>query len=110
LIRVRRRLVRRGTDVYYTNQNRFFVDDAQLGSPISFAGSNPSGILARGALVAYAGPDIPGEFARADHAIYFDNYSVSAVPEPSSIWLACLGFVGVGLYLRRAKTPRRFTP
>ncbi len=93
---------------YNTNLSRFFVDGNQLGAPISFAANNPSGVLARGALVAYAGPDVPGQFTRADHAMYFDNYSVSAVPEPASIVLAGFGLAGVGLYFRhrRARSKR----
>lgn len=88
---------------YNTNLSRFFVDDNQLGSAISFASSNPSGILARGALVAYAGPDVSDQFTRADHAIYFDNYSVSAVPEPSTFVLAGFGLAAVGLYVSKKK-------
>ncbi len=92
---------------YNTNLSRFFVDDTQLGAPISFAANNPSGVLARGALVAYTGPDVPDLFTRADHAIYFDNYSVSAVPEPSSIVLAGFGLAGVGLYFRNKRVRSR---
>jgi hypothetical protein len=80
---------------YNTDQTTFFVDGSQLGDPISFAALTPSGVLARGALVAYASPDVADQFSRANHSVYFDNFSISAVPEPASSGLLVLGLFGL---------------
>lgn len=89
---------------YLAKASTFFVDGAQVGLPVSFAGSGPSGVLARGALVAYAGPNVPGGFDRSNHAIYFDNFSITAVPEPTALALAALGgALSIGLFIGRAR-------
>lgn len=89
---------------YLAKASTFFVDGAQVGLPVSFAGSGPSGVLARGALVAYAGPNVPGGFDRSNHAIYFDDFSITAVPEPASLVLAGIGSVlGAALCIGHAR-------
>lgn len=71
---------------YNTSQTFFSIDNVQVGS-LPFAGGAASGVLARGALVTYARPDVAGQFNRADYASYYDNFSITAVPEPSSLVL-----------------------
>ncbi len=89
---------------YLAKASTFFVDGAQVGLPVSFAGSGPSGVLARGAFVAYAGPNVAGSFDRSNHEIYFDNFSITAVPEPASFVLAAIGSVlGAALCIVRAR-------
>ena len=87
---------------FLNNQSSFFVNGTFLGQ-FTYAASNTSDVLLRGAVVAYARPnDAQLGFDRSDFAYRFDNFSVSAVPEPTS--LAIFG-TGVTLlaFSRRAR-------
>jgi hypothetical protein len=75
---------------------RFFVDGAALGTPLAFEPGFTSDVLSRGALVTYTRLAADG---RDDYTYRFDNFSVSAVPEPGG--LAALAAAGVGLVARR---------
>ena len=70
----------------FNTSNYFFKYDATSFGPFSFSPSAGDDMLLRGSLVTYALPDEPG-FARADHTARFDNFSITAVPEPGTCWL-----------------------
>ncbi len=67
---------------FLNNVTRFFLNGGLLGT-FNYAASNTSDVLLRGALVAYARPD-SGDFRRSDATYRYDNFTISAVPEPGS--------------------------
>lgn len=86
---------------YENNQYMFSLDDVSLGV-FPFDPAYTSDVLGRGALVTYALPDDANAgFARADYTATFDNFSITAVPEPPSQMMAlvsgvlALSYVGV---------------
>lgn len=88
-----------GIDVdYLQDRFAFSLDGVSLGD-YPFDASFTSDILARGALVTYALPDDPNaNFARSDYEAVFDNFSITAVPEPSTQWLLLLAVTAAGCY------------
>ena len=57
----------------------FYVDDEFLGT-FDFAPFEPSGVLRRGSLLAYAAPDTKKD-KKADHAANYDNFAIEVVGE-----------------------------
>ena len=91
-------------DVDFLNdQYAFRVDGALLGQHAFDAGFT-SDVLLRGSVVTYAYPDGASEL-RSDYTYRFDNFSISAVPEPPTMLLVAscaLGFGAVRWPRRRA--------
>ena len=57
----------------------FYVDDDFLGT-FDFAPFEPSGVLRRGSIIAYAAPD-KAQHKKADHAANYDNFTIEVVAE-----------------------------
>lgn len=81
---------------------RFFVDGAALGTPLPFDAGFTSDVLARGALVTYARGDAG---ARDAYTYRFDNFAVTAVPEPAAAGTVMAGTAGLlGARRRRRRS------
>jgi hypothetical protein len=78
----------------FSTNNYFFKYDSTSFGPFGFDPSIGDDMLLRGSLVTYALPDEPG-FARADYTARFDNFSVTAVPEPASVALTAACLIGL---------------
>ncbi len=57
----------------------FYVDGDLVGT-FAFAPFNPSGVLRRGSIIAYAAPDTKKD-KKADHAANYDNFAIEVVSE-----------------------------
>jgi hypothetical protein len=79
---------------FAANRVQYLVDGAPLGSPLSLPAGFTSDVLTRGSLVAYALPDAAGA-ARGDYTYRYDDFSVTAVPEPASAWVLGLGLLAL---------------
>ncbi len=77
----------------------FLLDGSALGV-VPF--SDPFDTLLRGALVVYASPSEPG-FSRTDYAARFDNFRISAVPEPGAVAMLLGMTIPGGLFLLRRR-------
>lgn len=97
-----------GIDVDYAkDQFTFLLDDVSLGV-FPFDPAYTSDVLGRGALVTYALPDASSaNFARADYSATFDNFSITAVPEPSSQLLALVAGAMALLTAQRSRYASR---
>jgi hypothetical protein len=82
---------------FLNDQYTFLVDGATLGSQAFEAGFT-SDVLLRGSVVTYAYPDGVSEH-RSDYTYRFDNFSITAIPEPAGIVLVCCA--GLTLFARR---------
>ena len=86
-----------------TRTTSYYLDGQLLGSA-AFDPSGTSNILNRGSIVAYAlSPDSLNRDASA-YTAYFDNFSITAVPEPSSLTLSALGLAGALILARRSRS------
>jgi hypothetical protein len=99
-----------GVDVDFVNRSStFFLNGEAFNTTVAFSSTSSGNILDRGALVVYALPD-DANAARANFAVGFDNFSVSAVPEPSTILTVVLGLGAIGIVkLRSRKHPHEET-
>lgn len=77
----------------------FLLDGSAIGV-VPF--SDPFDTLLRGALVVYASPSDPG-FSRTDYTARFDNFRITAVPEPGAVAMLLGMTVPVGLILLRRR-------
>jgi hypothetical protein len=73
-------------DNFAAQTSSFHVDGALLGTA-AFASDD---VLASGSFLAYAGTDT-SDFQKANYAAYYDNFSISAVPEPGGLVLIGIG-------------------
>lgn len=81
--------------VDFTANAYTFKYDATSFGPFPFAASVGADQLLRGSIVTYALPDDLGAgFARADYTARFDNFSITAVPEPQAYLTAAMGAAG----------------
>jgi len=82
-----------------------FRYDATSFGPFPFTPSGGADQLLRGSIVTYALPDDAGAgFARADYTARFDNFSITAVPEPQSLLAIASALVGAaGVFPRRSR-------
>ncbi len=79
------------------NLYSFSVDGTTSGS-FPFDAGFTSDVLLRGAIVTYAKPDAGGNL-RNNYTAYFDNFSINAVPEPTTTGVLLLS--ACGLLMRR---------
>ncbi len=89
---------------FLNDRYSFFVNGTFLGQN-AFRPTNTSDVLLRGSLVTYARPD-SGAFIGDNFNYRFDNFTVSAVPEPSSILLVCVGGLAIAGRWYRRKTAK----
>src|SRR4029079_400974 len=83
-----------------SDQVQYFVDGTPFGSALPFDAGFTSDVLLRGALVTYArGP----ANARLDHSYDFDNFSITATPEPGGASAAALAAAGLIRRRQRAR-------
>jgi hypothetical protein len=78
---------------FSANAYTFKYDTSSFG-PFPFAPSVGPNQLLRGSIVTYALPD-GGDFARANYTARFDNFSITAVPEPGAWLLGLTALAGV---------------
>jgi hypothetical protein len=90
-------------DDYAAQTSSFYVDGNLLGTA-GFASDDAGDVvLARGSILAYAGTDT-ADFQKANYAAPFDDFSISAVPEPSGLVLLGIGAMArIGAGRRRAR-------
>jgi PEP-CTERM motif len=86
---------------FASHRTTYFLDGLNVGS---VSAPTLSTVLLRSALVAYALPDVAGGPMRADYVGRFDNFSVTAVPEPNT-WVSLLvggaSLLGMNRWARR---------
>jgi hypothetical protein len=80
---------------------QYFVDGTPLGTAVPFDAGFTSDTLLRGALITYARSPAS---ARADHSYDFDNFSITATPEPGTAGLALAA--SAALLHRRRRSSR----
>jgi uncharacterized Zn-binding protein involved in type VI secretion len=83
---------------FATQKYNFWLDGTQLGTNVPFCGDNGPCL---GELVSSYGTGLFDTFGGGNDSGYMDNYSVSTVPEPSSIALLGSGILGLAGMLRR---------
>jgi hypothetical protein len=90
-------------DLNFSNKTTTFsIDGTTLGS-VPFTAGFGSNILSHGTLLAYGlAPDPLGRDVSA-YTAYYDNFSITAVPEPSAVILSGLGGAGVFAMRRRRR-------
>ena len=76
---------------FAVNTYSFLVDGTSFGA-FAFEPGFTSDVLLRGSLVVYARPDL-GANQRSSFVAYYDNFSITAVPEPSSLTLFAIGML-----------------
>jgi hypothetical protein len=77
-------------DDFAARTSSFFVDDSMLGTSPFVSGENPGTTVNRATLIVYAAPELAG-MQMANYSAYFDNFSITAIPEPASGGLLLLG-------------------
>jgi|HubBroStandDraft_6_1064221.scaffolds.fasta_scaffold01041_4 hypothetical protein len=83
---------------FTTQQYNFWLDGTQLGTNVPFCGDNGPCL---GEHVSSYGTGFFDTFGGGNDSGYMDNYSVSSVPEPSSIALFGSGILGLAAVLKR---------
>jgi hypothetical protein len=93
-----------GVDVDFVNRNStFYLNGEEFSTVVPFSSSSVGNVLDRGAFVVYALPDGPNT-ERANYSVYFDNFSATAVPEPSTALSVVLGLGMAWIGKRRIRS------
>jgi hypothetical protein len=91
-------------DNFAAQTSSFYVDGVLLGTAAFASDYAGDSTLARGSILTYAGTET-ANFQKANYAAYYDNFSISSVPEPSGIILLGIGSAALlGVARRSRKT------
>ena len=88
-------------DLDFVGRTTTYLLDGQVLGTAAFDPSGTSNLLNRGSMVAYSLNPDPLNRDPSAYTAYFDNFSISTVPEPSGLLLAVLGASGLGAGRRR---------